>query len=54
MEYEEIAKKIVELREKINEETLQNASAEELANYLVEVDKLTILMARAVTENKEK
>lgn len=48
MEETEIIEKINELREKINEETLEKATAKQLAKYLVEVDKLSILMAKAI------
>ena len=48
MENTEILNKINELRDNINEKTLANATAKELAKYLVEIQKLSTLMAKAI------
>ena len=47
----EIAEKIKALKDEIEKQKLDNASAEQLAKYLVEVDRLTALMLSAHKEN---
>lgn len=46
----EIAERIRVLKKEIEKQKLDNASAEQLAKYLVEVDKLTALMLSAHKE----
>ena len=47
----EIAEKIKALKNEIEKQKLDNVSAEQLAKYLVEVDRLTALMLATHKEN---
>lgn len=48
----DIAEKIKKIKEEMEKQKLEGASAEQLAKYLVEVDRLTALMLAAHRENK--
>lgn len=52
MESKEIAEKIKKLQEEIKELELSGASPKQLAEYLIEVDKLTALMLAAHKNNQ--
>ena len=54
MSPEELSKKIVELSDRLDEETIKNASNEDLMSYLFLVEKLKLKLEKAVNlkENK--
>ena len=54
MNPEEIAKKIVELTESLDEKTIKNATNEELMGYLFLVEKMKIKLEKAVNLEGDK